>query len=355
VAEFDESAERSQEPTPKRRKDAREKGQVARSQEVNTFVVVLAGVLVLILFHQYLIERIEEIFVLSFNASTSYIEPQAIQRFAMGVFKRFFPILAPIFIGVMVSGLAANLGQVGFQITTDQLTPKFDRINPISGFKRIFSWRAVFEALKSVVKICVMGLVIFHAVKPAINSILALPLGETTGTIQELLRIGSIIAVRALIVMAALAVMDYAFQKWQFEKSLRMTVRELKDELKETEGDPLVRERIKSIQRDIVKRRMLEAVKKADVVITNPVHLAVALEYKPQFQAPKVIAKGKKYLAQKIKKIAEEHNIPIVENRALAWAIYKSCKVGSFIPVELYKAVAEILAYVYSLRNRVRT
>jgi len=353
LAEYQEAAERSQEPTPKRRKDAREKGQVARSQEVNTFVVLLAGVIVLVFMHRYFIEGIEGIFLVSFNTSLSYLEPQSVQGFAYGIWKRFFPILAPLFIGVMVSGLAANLAQVGFHLTTEQLSPKFDRINPVSGLKRIFSWRSVFEALKSVVKIGVMGIVIYYAVRPALNSIASLPLGGPQSVISELVRVGSIIALRALMVMAALAVLDYGFQYWQHEKSLRMTIRELKDELKETEGDPLVKERIKSIQRDITRKRMLEAVKNADVVITNPVHLAVAIQYRKEFQAPKVVAKGKKYLAEKIKKMARKYNIPIVENRPLAWALYKSCKVGSFIPIELYKAVAEVLAYVYSLKNKV--
>ncbi|OQX86240.1 MAG: flagellar biosynthesis protein FlhB [Candidatus Latescibacteria bacterium 4484_7] len=352
VAEFQEAAEKSQEPTPKRRKDAREKGQVVRSQELNSFVILLAGVLILSSMHNFMLDRIERFFALSFNTSTSFLEPSSIQNFASSVFKRFVPILAPIFIGVVAGGLLVNIGQVGFNVSSENLKMKFDRINPISGFKKIFSWRSLFEMLKSIIKLGVMSFVIYTAVKPSVNSIISLPVSNVSYLVPELVRIGSIIALRALIVMAVLAVMDYGFQYWQHEKSLRMTIRELKDELKETEGDPLVKERLRSIQRDITRKRMLEAVKKADVVITNPTYLAVAVQYTKEFQAPKVVAKGKKHLAEKIRKIAVQHGIPIVENKPLAWALYKSCKVGGFIPVELYKAVAEILAYVYSLKNK---
>ena len=352
MAEFQEAAEKSQEPTPKRRKDAREKGQVVRSQELNSFVILLAGVLILSSMHNFMLDRIERFFALSFNTSTSFLEPSSIQNFASSVFKRFVPILAPIFIGVVAGGLLVNIGQVGFNVSSENLKMKFDRINPISGFKKIFSWRSLFEMLKSIIKLGVMSFVIYTAVKPSVNSIISLPVSNVSYLVPELVRIGSIIALRALIVMAVLAVMDYGFQYWQHEKSLRMTIRELKDELKETEGDPLVKERLRSIQRDITRKRMLEAVKKADVVITNPTYLAVAVQYTKEFQAPKVVAKGKKHLAEKIRKIAVQHGIPIVENKPLAWALYKSCKVGGFIPVELYKAVAEILAYVYSLKNK---
>ncbi len=354
MADRDDAAERTESPTPKRRREARKRGQVARSQEVNSLIILTAGTLLILGFHKHVFNSISGIFRGIFAISPEFVQAGNITGLGVKMFFWFFPIVLPFFIGIIGAGLLANIGQVGFQISTEAFSPKLDRINPVSGFKRIFSWRAVMEAAKGLVKICIIGFVAYKALKPAVNGILALSVSSRPDIIGLSLQVGFSIAVRALIIMVIVAVLDYAFQYWQHEKSIRMTLKELRDELKETEGDPLVRERIKSIQREMARRRMMEDVKKADVVITNPTSLAVALAYSMEHQAPKVVAKGRRHLAEKIKEKAREFNVPIVENKPLARTLYKVCKVGESVPVNLYRAVAEILAYVYSLKSRKR-
>ncbi len=352
MAELQDSSERTEAPTPKKRREAREKGQVARSQELNSFMILLAGTLIITGFHPCVVKGIRKVFVQAYMTQPETIEPGNMANVAATLFGSFLPIVAPFFIGIIAAGLLVNVGQVGFHITPSVLTLKFDKVNPVNGLKRILSWRSVFEALKGLIKVGLIGFVAYKVYRPAVNSILALSLNEHPDLIGMCVRVGGGIALRALLVMVVIAGLDYAFQSWQHQKSIRMTLRELRDELKETEGDPLVRERIRSIQREMLRRRMMEAVKTADVVVTNPMALAIALEYKQESQVPKVVAKGRKHLAEKIKKTAREFNVPVLENKPLAWALFKSCKVGDFIPVHLYRAVAEILAYVYSLKSR---
>jgi flagellar biosynthetic protein FlhB len=352
MAEIQDSAERTEAPTPKKRRDTREKGKVARSQELNSLIILSAGTLIILGFHPFVIGSIERIFFLFFRTSPQHVDLVNIRSVALAMFVSFLPIVTPFFLGIIAAGLLVNIGQVGFHFTANVLSPDLERINPISGLKRILSWRTIFEVLKGVIKIGVIGLVAYSVLKPAVTKILSLPLSSHPDLVGMLLKVGVGIALRALLVMVVIAGLDYAFQFWQHEKSIRMSLRELRDELKETEGDPLVRERVRSIQREIARRRMLENVKTADVVLTNPTTLAVALKYKPGSHAPEVVAKGRRYLAEKIRRIAEDFKVPIIENRPLAWALYKSCKIGEHIPVHLYRAVAEILAYVYSLKKR---
>ncbi|MBN2071851.1 MAG: flagellar biosynthesis protein FlhB [Candidatus Krumholzibacteriota bacterium] len=354
MAENSDGAERTEDPTPKRRKSAREKGQVARSQEVNSLVILTTGAMLILGFHNYVILAIEKLFIRSFNTSPASIEAGNITMLAAETLYSYVPIVAPFFIGIILAGLFANLSQVGFHFSSTALAPKFERINPLEGFKKIFSWKTVFEALKNIIKIGVIALVAYKVLKPSVGEIIALSGSTQPDLVGVYLKVGLGVVIRALLVMIIVAGFDYAFQRWQHEKSIKMTLKELRDELKETEGDPLVKERIRGIQREMARRRMMEDVKTADVVVTNPTSLAVAMKYSPGLNAPKVVAKGQKILADRIKKIAREFKVPVIENKPLARALYKSCKVGGLVPVHLYKAVAEILAYVYSLRNRKR-
>ncbi|MBN1164114.1 MAG: flagellar biosynthesis protein FlhB [Candidatus Krumholzibacteriota bacterium] len=351
MADSDQAAEKTERATPKRRKEARGKGQVAKSQEINSFIILTAGTLIIFSFHGYIVRSILHVFARAFSVSPECVEAGNISNLGWEIFYSFFPIVSPFFIGIVAAGLMANLGQVGFHVTPDVLSPKFDKLNPVNGLKRILSWRSVVEASKGLVKIGIIGFVAYQAIRPAINQILSLSLSSQPDLIGLSLKVGLNIMLRVLVVMVVVAALDYAFQYWQHEKSIRMSLRELRDELKETEGDPLVRERIKSIQREMARRRMMEDVKKADVVLTNPTLLAVALTYNPQLQAPKVVAKGRYHLAERIKKVAREFNVPVMENKPLARALYKACQVGEAVPVTLYQAVAEILAYVYSFKK----
>ncbi|MCD6380038.1 flagellar biosynthesis protein FlhB [bacterium] len=351
MAKKDDSSEKTEAPTSKRRRDAREKGQVARSQEVNSFLIMVAGTLVVLGFYPYILHAIEDVFYRVYSISPDIIQPENIVHLASSLLGWSFSIVFPFFIAVIVAGLAANLGQVGFHITSDAASPKWDKINPVEGLKKMFSWKSVFEAIKGTIKIGVVSVVIYKELRPSINKILALPMSSGSDSLNLLITLTLELMLKVLVIMALVAIIDYGFQFWQHEKSIRMTLRELRDELKETEGDPQIKQRLKAIQREMSRRRMMEDVKISDVVVTNPTTLAIALKYSSEVAVPRVMAKGRKKLAERIRKMAEEFHVPIIENKPLAWALYKACDLGAPVPVHLYKAVAEILAYVYSLKK----
>jgi flagellar biosynthetic protein FlhB len=263
-----------------------------------------------------------------------------------------FIILAPFLILVIVASLSANLLQVGFLFSTKAIAPKLSKIDPLKGFGRMFSLRSLTELIKSVLKIVVITTVAWLTVRSEIASTLPLMDQEVGEILVYISRVSFRILAMTCWVLAALAVLDYAYQKWEHERNLKMSRQEVRDENKQTEGDPLIKGRIRRLQREMARKRMMAAVPKADVVITNPQHLAVALQYTPEnMKAPVVVAKGADLLAAKIREIAAAHHIPIIENKPVAQLLCKMVQVDRAIPEILYKAVAEILAQVYSLRN----
>jgi len=242
---------------------------------------------------------------------------------------------------------------MGFVLSAEPLVPRLDRLNPLEGLKRIFSRRSAVELLKSTVKVIVIGYVLFNSLKeiwPLFPLMMDMELYQAAKT---MLRFIYNVGIKTSIALIILSLFDYLYQFYEYETSLMMSKEDIKEEFKETEGNPQIKSRIRQIQRQIARSRMLSDVKKADVVITNPTHLAIALLYDSSIKpAPIVVAKGQDYLAQKIKEIAQEYDIPIVENKPLAQILYKSVEIGDVIPEDLYQAVAEILAFVYSLKER---
>jgi flagellar biosynthetic protein FlhB len=243
--------------------------------------------------------------------------------------------------------------QTGFLFSLQALAPKYARLNPWQGLQNILSLQSVNELLKAIIKIGIVGYIVYSAIHAEIGQFFPLSqqgLPDIVGYLgSSTLRIGT----RTAYVLIALAVLDYAFQRWQYEKNLRMSVQEIKEEQKESEGDPHIRSRVRSLMREMARKRMMEEVPKADVVVTNPTHLAVALRYRRQdMPAPQVVAKGAGYVAERIKAVAREHGIPLVENRIVAQSLFKTVDIGEVIPEALYKAVAEILAHVYRLKPR---
>ena len=242
--------------------------------------------------------------------------------------------------------------QVGFVINEEALQLKFEKLNPVEGFKRIMSLRSWVEGLKAVIKVVVVGMIVFWILE---NDILKLPILVNFSIEQIIAYIGDITVRLFLgvgVFMIILATIDYGFQRFELEKQMKMTKQEVKEEHKSREGDPLIKARIRRIQREMANRRMMTEVPKADVIITNPTHIAVALKYDHTMAAPTVIAKGADLVAEKIKSLAKEHSIPVVENKPLARTIFKTIKIGQNIPRELYTAVAEVLSYVYRLKKR---
>ncbi len=348
--------ERTEQATPRRRQEAREKGQVAKSRELASVSVLLSGLFTLYwgstFFYHNLVVSIRYYFR---NIGQLVVDDTNILGMAYLVLKQLFIILSPLFLVVFLIGILSNILQFGVIFSSEPLVPKFSRINPLEGMKRLFSLQSLAELLKSLFKVFVVGWVAFSTVERELHN---MPLMLQKSTFQILAYICEIsfeIFWKSCGVMIIMAIMDYLFQRWDFEKNLRMTRQEVKEEYKQTEGDPHVKARIRSIQREMARRRMMAEVPEADVVITNPTHLAVALRYEPgEMDAPKVVAKGAGLIAQKIKEIAERHEVPVIENKPLAQSLFKYCEVGDVIPESLYKVVAEVLAYVYRLKGKVK-
>ena len=352
-AEGGGGGEKTEEPTDKKRRDARKKGQVARSQELNAAFVLLAGFFVIKVLWEYIYENIAGYSAYIFaNISMFSFSTESIMEIFLGIVVLLGKTAFPIMLGITVLALAINFFQVGFVVSTEKIEPKLDNINPINGFGRIFSKRSLVELAKSIFKILIIGFFLYLYLKdevPFMPYFIYYDLGHSLTEIADKI---FTMAFQVIGVIMVMAVADYAYQSWQTTQDLMMTKQEVKDEYKQTEGDPQIKGRIKQKQRQMAMSRMMQEVPKADVIVTNPTHFAVALLYEKGMAAPKVLAKGQDIVAQRIKEIARESRIPIVENKPLARALYDTVEIGGFVPEELYQAVAEILAYVYRLKKK---
>lgn len=316
-------------------------------------VILFGGVLIIWMMSQFLFSQIHEVFFQTMSGSLiSAIRTEdyfSVMRF---VLKKTFYILAPVLLAFFVISFIASIIQIGFLYNENALSPDFEKINPIEGFKRIWSLKSILEGAKAVLKVILVSSIILIILKSEMDKI---PLLIHFSIHQMMSFVGDVI-VKLLggisLVMLILAGLDYFYLRWDLENKMKMTKQEVKEEVKSREGDPLIRARIRRIQREIANRRMMSQVPKADVIITNPTHIAVALRYDATMPAPKLLAKGADIVAQKIREIARENRIPIVENKPLARTIYKTLEIGQFIPRELYKAVAEVLSYVYKLKKK---
>ena len=349
------AGEKTEKATPKKKQDSRKKGQVAKSQDVNTAVVLLSVFLFMMFFGKTMTERLIGVLRHSLqNYMFMDLTEKNIEYITIEILGELVLFLGPVMMVALIAGVAANYAQVGFMYSPEAIQMKLEKINPISGFKRIFSMRAIVEMLKSILKISFIGVIAFSVLWSRMDEVLILAdksVGAALGTIAGLTLQMGLFASGALLFLSLL---DYLYQKYDFEKSIRMSKQDLKDEYKNIEGDPLIKSKIKQKQREMAMRRMMQEVPKADVVITNPTHYAIALKYDDQkADAPVVVAKGVDFVAQKIKLIAKENEISTVENRSLARALYSQAEIGDVIPEEFFKAVAEILAYVYQTNNKV--
>ncbi len=285
------------------------------------------------------------------GADSLRIEETTFQWFMMEILKRVLLIMAPLLAGIMAVGLVSNYLQIGFLFSLESLTPKFSKLDPMKGLLKMFSKQALVELIKNIFKVAAVGCVTYLTVQDEMRHIIPLMDMEVWAILSYMGKVCFKILLRTSWVLIVLAVLDYAFQRWDFLQENRMTKQEVKDEFKQREGDPLIKARVRQVQREMARKRMMGAVPKADVVITNPTHLAIALEYNARMGAPRLTAKGARLMAERIKEIARQHNIPIVENKPLARALFKGVEIGMEIPAVFYKAVAEILAYVYRLKK----
>lgn len=351
----EDDLDRTERATEKKRDEARKKGQVARSPEVLSAFVLFGGMLTLYFMGSYLVQQMAVYMKPSLLEATQFhLNQDNVYGLVLKSLTHLLYLMIPLWLVVVLLGVGGNLMQVGVHFSGEVLTPKFDRLNPVKGLKNIFSTRTLMEAAKSLLKVGFLGYVAYIAVKSQIAEFPAL----TKLGAWELLTYTGNFSFRLFIylggVMVVIALIDYAIQKYNFEKSIRMTKKEIRDEMRESEGDPAVKARVRSLQREMAKKRMMQEVPKADVVITNPTHFAIAIKYDPlSMAAPQVIAKGTRLIAQRIKEIARENGVPLVENKPLAQTLYKTVDIGQFIPPNLFQAVAEVLAYVYRLKKKI--
>lgn len=350
-------AEEKTEPaTPKRRQDARKKGQVFQSREITSALVIVAGFLAVNILAMpslgKMMALIKYLLYTYSGANDDVFNVVGIRNLFTYVLQQAISIIVPIILLIFVVSLASTYLQVGFVFTTEPLAFKFERLNPVEGFKRIFSKRALVELAKSIAKVAVLFYIMYSFLASQYKGIPMLLDMSVQDILKYALNILLGITIRIGIVLIVLGALDYFFQWREYETSLKMSKEDIKEEFKETEGNPQIKAEIRRKQRQVSMRRMMQDLKKADVVITNPTHLAVALMYDSNVNdAPVVIAKGQDMIALRIKEEAKKLTIPIVENKPLAQALYRSTEIGDMIPPELYQAVAEVLAYVYSLKG----
>lgn len=349
----DSDLEKTEQPSQRRLDQAREKGQVARSRELSTFAVLLAGGGALwamgAYFTQHLVQLVHEGLIVereeAFN--TSLMIPR-LYDLALEALFAFSPFLLAVLLAAAFSPLLLN----GWLFSVEALQPKFSKLNPISGLGRMFSRTALVELTKALAKASLVGGVAAWVIWSNMDGVMALGLQSATAGIPEMGRIiasGVMVIVGAMLLIVAI---DVPFQLWDHNKKLMMTKQEVRQESKETEGDPMVKGRIRQLQREAARRRMMSEIPTADVVVTNPTHYAVALKYSETgARAPVVVAKGSQLVALRIREIAQEHHVPILEAPPLARALHKHTDLGDTIPEALYTAVAEVLAYVFQLRR----
>lgn len=350
----EDQASKTEKPTPKRRREARRKGQTAKSMDLNSVAVLMTGIFTLLFASAFAYRALSGMMIQAIvRAGEVTIDDFHLAGFFGEALASAALLAAPLMLAVFLAALLANLFQVGLDVSGEAITPKLDRLDPVKGFSKIFSLRALMELFKSIAKIAVIALTAFLVVRGKMEQIMALPFQTPAQIGLFTVKTSFEIFIKTCWVILIVAVIDYVYQKWQFEQQIMMSKDEMKEEHKQTEGDPHVRARIRMLQREAAKKRMMADVPRADVVLTNPTHLAVALRYDPdEAEAPLVLAKGQDFLAQKIKEIAAENEIPLVENKPLAQSLYKSVEVGEMIPVEFYQAVADILAMVYRIKGR---
>lgn len=356
-AEEGEGGEKTEEATPKKLEDARKEGQVAKSMELVTAFGLITLFGLLKVFVTYLVNGFVENFNLIYGSISTYSKEIFTRNYAVmyinEAMKRVLLIALPLLVGAVVVTIAINAFQVKWQPTGKPLQPKLSKLDPIKGFKRMFSLDKLVELLKALIKIAVVGFLAYDTFRDQVG-VVSIVYGLDLFT--AIILVGDIVinfGLKVSLVFLIIGVADYIYQKFKFAKEMRMTKQEIKDEFKQTEGDPKIKGQIRQKMREASQRRMMQKLPEADVVITNPTHLACAIKYdKEVSDAPVLIAKGADYLAQKIKEVARENFIPIVENKPLARMLYHNVEIDEEIPEELYQMTAEVLAYVYSINGK---
>ncbi|WP_026986503.1 flagellar biosynthesis protein FlhB [Fodinicurvata fenggangensis] len=350
-----DDAQKTEEPTPKRLQDAREKGQVARSQEVNHWFIILGFALVLGIMSPWMVNQIGLALLPFIERPHDFmVESDTARTLMYNTVKDVGLALALPFLVLMLLALASGFMQFGLIFSFESMKPKLSKLSLVSGFKKIYGSRALMEFLKGVLKITLIGVVIAAVIWPEGQKIINLSDLQPQEILVFLRAEALRLLVAVLAVMTVIAAMDFAYQRYKHIKEMRMTRQEVRDETKQSEGDPLVKSRLRQIRMERAKRRMMAAVPSADVVVTNPTHYSIALKYNSdEMNAPTVVAKGIDEVALRIREVARQNEVPLVENRPLARALYDAVEIDEEVPPEHYKAVAEIIGYVMRIRGQI--
>jgi flagellar biosynthetic protein FlhB len=354
VAERD-FQERTEKATPRQREKARDEGKVAKSQELNAAAIITLGFLTLYMMGPNLANQVWGFMSYTFSNAPSIVaqDPTFVTLFQGSMYK-FFMMLLPMFAVLLVVAFGINVAQIGFKISSKAMEPKFDKLDIIKGAKRLFSLRSLVQLLRDTLKLIIIAIVAYFSVKSEFAGFFLLADMNTNQIAGTMGTLAVALALKIGGAYLAIAFLDYMYQRYDFEKSIRMSKQEVKEEHKDTEGNPQMKGRLRQVAREMSQGRQMKAVPDADVVIKNPTHLAVALKYDAtEGMAPMVVAKGERLIAQRIIKIAEANDVPVIEDKPLARALFKMCEVGQMVPANLYRAVAEVLAYVYKLKGKV--
>ena len=347
--------ERTEAPTPRRRAELRQKGQFARSLELAPAFGLLAVGLLFYSYGRGLFNQLARLMAraLEQDLTTRDWTVATVYQGGLQLELLMMRLIAPLLLAALVAGLVVNLAQTRFLITAYPLKPNLERIHPMARLRQLFSRRSLVELAKSVAKLGIIAFIAYRSLAGNATVLGAIPGMELMAGARLLGRVGLAMVLRVAVALVVLAALDYLYQRYQFERDIRMTKQEMLEEMKRVEGDPLIKGRRREAQIRVALQRMMQAVPEADVVVTNPTHLAVALRYDArEMIAPTVVAKGQRHVAERIVELARKHHVPIVRNVALAQALFHTVEVGEVIPPKLYQAVAEVLAFVYRLRQR---
>jgi len=351
----DDLGEKTEEPTPKRKREAREEGNVAKSQDFAGVLVLALMTIAIVAAAGWMLGRAKVVIEKALDGATisDPIDPEGVSRLVDFVAGAAITTTVPILFIAWLAAAIGHLAQIGLLFSPKSIQPKLSKLNPLSGFKRVFSLTSLVKVSLDVLKVLVVVVVAALTVLEHRERIVALAMLTAFQAFREMGILMIIIAWRMLLLLLILAIMDLIYQKWKHHNDLKMTKQQVKDEMKQTEGDPETRKRRSRMSQQVAMQRVGAAVPQADVIVTNPEHISVAIKYEAErMNAPKVVAKGADFLAIRIRQIAMQHGIPIVERKPLARSLYRDVEVGEEVPPEFYQAVAEVLAYVYRLSGK---
>ena len=354
MAENQDGAEKSEEATAKKKDDARKDGNVAKSMDFSSGIMLVAAIAAMYLYVPYMLDNFEDLVEEFFKFNNFTVTQDSAVDIFLFLIEFTAKVTLPIFALLFVLAIAINAYQVGFMISTKAIEPKFDKLNFFANFmKTFFNKRKIVELIKSILKIFVLTAYAWYLVQEELTTIVRMTDADYRDQMVYLGHLVFDVSIRVAVLVLVIGIADYAYQKWQHNEDLKMTKQEVKEEYKQMEGDPIVKNRIRQAQRDAARQRMMEEVPKSDVVVTNPTHYAVAIRYDMEVdRAPKVVAKGQRLMALKIKEIAKASGVKIVEDPPLARTLYNSCEVDEEIPENLYKALAQILMTLDKFRRR---